>query len=42
MLTDIDLRCGRDLDDEIGHGHLDIELDHVCDRVELNVDYLVW
>lgn len=27
--------------DEFGHGHFDVELDHVCDGVELDVDDLV-
>jgi hypothetical protein len=27
---------------ELGHGHFDVELDHVCDGVELDVDDLVW
>lgn len=26
---------------KLGHGHFDVELDHVCDRVELDVDDLV-
>jgi hypothetical protein len=27
--------------DELGHGHFDVELDHVRDRVKLDVDNLV-
>jgi len=31
----------READDEGGHGHFDVELDHVDDRVELDVYDLV-
>jgi hypothetical protein len=31
------VRCLDDLDDEVGHSHLDLELEKVCDRMKLEV-----
>lgn len=38
VVVDVGLVAGLgDLDDELGHGHFNVELDNVCQRVELHV-----